>query len=142
MYSPRVWGWTAAPSRCSPEHTVFPTRVGVDRFAGVLAKHGLSIPHACGGGPCTRLALRSDVVYSPRVWGWTDDPWSRLAEATVFPTRVGVDRSATEGGTYYDCIPHACGGGPHAEQYIGPEPTYSPRVWGWTELACCSGMRG
>ena len=53
-------------------YTVFPTRVGVNRYHRKLQPHSRSIPHTRGGEPT-----------------WPIRNWSQVG---VFPTRVGVNR--------------------------------------------------
>ena len=91
-YSPRVWGWTDAPTSYELTEVVFPTRVGVDRSQKGVAMDGMGIPHACGGGPWCRGRTCGIYTYSPRVWGWTVGSIEQKLDFRVFPTRVGVDR--------------------------------------------------
>ena len=51
----------------------------------------------------------------------------------VFPTYVGVDRTASSTAEVSMRIPHVCGGGPSIVNTSMCMNTYSPRMWGWTE---------
>ena len=57
-YSPRMWGWTADAYWLYDIPDVFPTHVGVDRLGRQFREELCRIPHACGGGPASDLALR------------------------------------------------------------------------------------
>ena len=48
-------------------------------------------PHAWGWTVCL-VARRCCRKFSPHAWGWTGCRWRRYHPASVFPTRVGVDR--------------------------------------------------
>ena len=76
--------------------------------------------------------MRVQNRYSPHAWGWTDTRgWSRHS-LSVFPTRVGMDRSAVIQSTHQHRIPHTRGDGPLANQHTIFVCEYSPHAWGWT----------
>ncbi len=95
--------------------TVFPTRVGVYQSrstcwipASMFSPHawgctvcarnpphnGISFPHTRGGVPRPRLGNYAGDEFSPHAWGCTGYADGTLRVARVFPTRVGVYRSA------------------------------------------------
>ncbi len=60
---------------------------------------------------------------------------ARVVRERVFPTCVGVDRLS---GVVHSCfagIPHVRGGGPSQICNRTSVYPYSPRAWGWTDLA-------
>ena len=71
QFSPHAWGWTLLAACQQSSHNVFPTRVGVDRGAGIMPPAKFGFPHTRGGGPSAG--------------------GSGHAGMRVFPTRVGVD---------------------------------------------------
>ena len=131
---------------------VFPTPVGMDRLVLPAAAGGRSIPHARGDGPDeqgkprpgyriphargdgpgSRELFRDLFWYSPRPWGWTDVTVFATRPILVFPTPVGMDRSASRGISQTRSIPHARGDGPMARGGRSGRHEYSPRPWGWT----------
>ncbi len=152
LFSPRAWGWTVNAAVLEGDMVVFPTRVGMDRFLSPQINTPHSFPHARGDGP-TRVPLPSHLAgfsprawgwtgfgkgvklgsgVSPRAWGWTARPGPRRAAASVFPTRVGMDRPRPpplRGGRRF---PHARGDGPLAGVAAFAQGAFSPRAWGWT----------
>ena len=126
-FSPHAWGWTDAKVGILPRTNVLPTRVGVDRSCEWRLEHR--------------------AMFSPHAWGWTDGAVGIEGSPYVLPTRVGVDRSKssphTRGGgpfnspkiSSYHRSPHTRGGGPWRLTYGFQRPSFSPRVWGWTEHA-------
>src|SRR4051812_17297175 len=84
MYSPQVWGWT-------------------DR-RDVVRDLANRIPHGCGGGPPSSIAMISAMAYSPRAWGRTktkvrwlmDDlhalPKVRDSLSSLYVEHVRIDR--------------------------------------------------
>jgi len=131
-FSPRVWGWSARPSRGTAFHLVLPTRVGmVRRLYPRVAARGRS-PHACGDGP--RLAdERAGVLpFSPRVWGWSVLPMLPDSYSAVLPTRVGMVRRNSLWKHWTRSSPHACGDGPVEQWSLETLVVFSPRVWGWS----------
>ena len=112
-FSPRMWGCTGdrrsfVPSaRVFPTHvgvylsvvycvdildTVFPTHVGVYLTTYTELRIETSLPHACGGVPCSNIKAAYALAFSPRMWGCTDLFLHKRLKAFVFPTHVGVYR--------------------------------------------------
>ena len=91
VYSPHVWGWTAACN--NPEHRdlVFPTRVGMDRSLGYSAILPCRIPHTRGDGPLSRQLVNEYGMYSPHAWGLKIFCRITDVDYAVFPTRVGFE---------------------------------------------------
>lgn len=50
----------------------------------------MSFPHVCGDGPGRKATSRPCCMFSPRVWGWSDNLVSKKTSKNVFPTRVGM----------------------------------------------------
>src|SRR5579884_13659 len=109
-----MWGWTVPVPVCAGPPDNFPTHVGVDRRDAAPLDRPADFPHACGGGPMVTGNMVTRLITSPRMWGWTVNGPYLLARRNNFPTHVGVDRLAFNGGGKYPQLPHACGGGPHA----------------------------
>ena len=94
-FSPHAWGWTDLPAANHFKDSVFPTRVGVDRFFLQGRADEFSFPHTRGGGPCQDGPQPSLQQFSPHAWGWTAFIGYRDEQPVVFPTRVGVDRRSS-----------------------------------------------
>ncbi len=131
-FSPHAWGWTLASHCYNRPTVVFPTRVGVDRFADKGQYNSTSFPHTRGGGPCAIAWKLETVEFSPHAWGWTVSLRLVVGFDRVFPTRVGVDRSLRQFGLSSCGFPHTRGGGPCAEKCERVSVAFSPHAWGWT----------
>ncbi len=55
-----------------------------------------------------------------------------MSYVAVFPTHVGVDRTACPRRPRPRRFPHARGGGPLGLYETIEEAAFSPRTWGWT----------
>ena len=132
--SPREWGWTDLSEHLTGARHVFPTRVGMDRRRRAAMRPSACVPHASGDGPTIALTRRMTHPCSPREWGWT--VWVDPAEVTptVFPTRVGMDRSRHREPIQRTRVPHASGDGPPELLQALALVVCSPREWGWTDL--------
>ncbi|KAF0093298.1 MAG: hypothetical protein E1N59_2990 [Puniceicoccaceae bacterium 5H] len=102
----------------------------------------VGIPHPRGDGPGILSSSRSPASYSPPAWGWTGTEADSRLCLTVFPTRVGMDRSDDQRKHETHGIPHPRGDGPHLANAFVPSMRYSPPAWGWTvvlvlELVIC-----
>ena len=93
------------------------------------------------------------MAFSPHAWGWTGAALYERDIGQVFPTRVGVDRTANSVRPSWVRFPHTRGGGPlkwsvddvvyfvfptrvgvdRAMGWLGRRPpAFSPHAWGWT----------
>jgi len=90
----------------------FPTRVGMVRWPGVSARIGVSFPHSRGDGPHLRSSFFTNPEFSPLAWGWSDPTRHRTLSPAVFPTRVGMVRSAPSIWKLRNRFPHSRGDGP------------------------------
>ena len=98
---------------------VFPTRVGMVRWSSVSGRPARGFPHPRGDGPfCARGRLRKEK-FSPPAWGWSDIVLFTARPANVFPTRVGMVRTA---------VTQARAGG------------FSPPAWGWSGIRWTTGF--
>ena len=70
LCSPQVWGWPAIRHRAGRGAGVFPTGVGMARFAAKHSGQQQCVPHRCGDGPTLAAAPRHHRWCSPQVWGW------------------------------------------------------------------------
>ena len=112
MFSPHAWGWTDVTQTRIAELAVLPTRVGVDRIAGMCsARRSAFSPHAWGW--TAEVGASPDgAAFSPHAWGWTTNKLVGAVALTVLPTRVGVDRDSSDNWRCSRGSPHTRGGGP------------------------------
>ena len=111
-YSPPAWGWSAKTVETATEPVVFPTRVGMVRQDCRCAPERKSIPHPRGDGPVPDRLVLKLVKYSPPAWGWSGSAHSGHEAGEVFPTRVGMVRTAFSFAYGSWSIPHPRGDGP------------------------------
>ena len=131
--SPREWGWTAQCLYHPWIQSVFPTRVGMDRYHLGLYVERARVPHASGDGPTLFERYGLTLECSPREWGWTVSQSFIVQSSTVFPTRVGMDRPRSRRSEDRRSVPHASGDGPNFGWLPVRISMCSPREWGWTE---------
>ena len=133
-FSPRVWGWSDRLGIAEPRGRVLPTRVGMVRRRMACTPGGPRSPHACGDGPLCLAAPDAIIMFSPRVWGWSENAYAVLCVQPVLPTRVGMVRRMSRSSRESSGSPHACGDGPRYPYVLEPPNVFSPRVWGWSDL--------
>src|SRR5690348_17322612 len=92
-------------------------------------------PHARGDGPEHDSLGACEIGFSPRMWGWTDQPNEKHREGAVFPTHVGMDRQVSDVMKRALRFPHARGDGPYGDIGTALGMQFSPRTWGWTVSA-------
>ena len=82
-------------------------------MTGVWEQGFHGIPHACGGEPWVAPDEAAQRMGIPHACGGepSEEVQAHIA-ATVFPTRVGVNRRGGGRRCRGRCIPHACGGEP------------------------------
>jgi len=141
-FSPRMWGCSEQRHICFNFCWVSPTHVGCSldklgyRTVSVrLSAHAEVLsnrPHACGGVPLNVLYAPALMLFSPRMWGCSLFSFWLNLFALVFPTHVGVFRGVRDEQT--NDFPHACGGVP-VDLVTGQIlETFSPRMWGCSDL--------
>ncbi len=96
-FSPRVWGWSGFGLYPTVPGAVFPTRVGMVRAQRLAQSGRPRFPHACGDGPNGAQTESGEALFSPRVWGWSVARCELGRGGRVFPTRVGMVRTAMMG---------------------------------------------
>ncbi len=132
-YSPHAWGWTGMVCATCARWSVFPTRVGMDRWIREWSNRLGRIPHTRGDGPHEHTMCAFFSTYSPHAWGWTEHALGALHAHRVFPTRVGMDRMYLRALSVTYRIPHTRGDGPNMRIAGLSIFAYSPHAWGWTE---------
>ena len=90
-------------------------------------------PHACGGVPIRRYIYKFLTIWSPRMWGCTEQRQIPSVRGTMVPTHVGVYRYGGDHRKGFNHGPHACGGVPNPDHKEDIEIIWSPRMWGCTE---------
>ena len=91
---------------------LFPTRVGMVRNVATFKTVGSALPHARGDGPIDGLGRHADRSFSPRPWGWSGGNVCASPVCRLFPTPVGMVRSAVDRRGVATPFPHARGDGP------------------------------
>ena len=134
-FSPRAWGWSGESGVPGAWGNVLPTCVGMVRSSTMSAAASrrsphvrgdgptysaefggaLSSPHVRGDGPLIVSLMLLVMKFSPRAWGWSDNPeyyngsvafsprawgwsenrYSRRTDQSVLPTCVGMVRCST-----------------------------------------------
>ena len=92
LFSPRPWGWSAMPKITAEIKKVFPTPVGMVRYACFGASAAICFPHARGDGPRNSVLRGYGEWFSPRPWGWSATSTGITDIYVVFPTPVGMVR--------------------------------------------------
>ena len=133
LFSPRMWGCSAAIMFALPFCLVFPTHVGMFRMTVASLLPLTCFPHACGDVPGHCGELTSQTKFSPRMWGCSALGDRVLCRALVFPTHVGMFRSALRYRKPIFRFPHACGDVPHSQQSGRDLQKFSPRMWGCSD---------
>jgi hypothetical protein len=111
-FSPHAWGWTC---------TWYHSRPCANSF-----------PHTRGDGPGDRGWVDIYGLFSPHAWGWTAASSIVATDGSVFPTRVGMDRSMIRLTAHSRCFPHTRGDGPCISAMTPRSFAFSPHAWGWT----------
>ena len=115
-------------------YRVFPTHVGVYRLDVPLVHLDCRFPHACGGVPGTDQLAAVKLLFSPRMWGCTGVFMEIPEKVLVFPTHVGVYRYCARSQWLLQRFPHACGGVPKTGAAGSHGHSFSPRMWGCTDV--------
>ena len=153
-FSPPAWGWSVPGAPCAGCLCVFPTRVGMVRTSTSEASVSCRFPHPRGDGPVNVAPQWRSRWFSPPAWGWSNGCGERKTREPVFPTRVGMVRSAVADAEHRQGFPHPRGDGPpwtvttcptslfshprgDGPRTSGVEPgwqVFSPPAWGWSAL--------
>ncbi len=136
-FSPPAWGWPVQLLLDTQRGHVFPTRVGMARPLEPLLIAGRRFPHPRGDGPERGTREREGKVFSPPAWGWPEYPPATLDQARVFPTRVGMARTAAAHCSGVMRFPHPRGDGPVARRSRLSSRQFSPPAWGWPGHGWC-----
>ena len=73
---------------------LLPTRVGMARIRVGRRAAARAAPHTRGDGPAYLEGMPEVTFCSPHAWGWPATRATRLPEARLLPTRVGMARSS------------------------------------------------
>ena len=111
-FSPPAWGWSAVKLVSSAIRRVFPTHVGMVRHHEPTKQNPIRFPHARGDGPKGLTTWKTLIRFSPRTWGWSELGAGARHRIPVFPTHVGMVRTAQEPEANAIRFPHARGDGP------------------------------
>ena len=71
LYSPRMWRWSLKKRDREGKKFVFSTYVEVILIAGIYKTASHSILHVCGGDPNKLVDVEQRIMYSPRMWRWS-----------------------------------------------------------------------
>ena len=112
-FSPHAWGWSGNLIVWNEPIDVFPT--------------------LRGDGPNYQTIRYRPLRFSPHAWGWSALPQHKFVSPQVFPTRVGMVRSAKRTSISMACFPHTRGDGPDSSHFSRPKWTFSPHAWGWSD---------
>ena len=131
-FSPHAWGWSGGVPYGHSTRPVFPTRVGMVRYAISWISFPCSFPHTRGDGPWSRSLRRTTLTFSPHAWGWSVRESLEVPAPKVFPTRVGMVRWRTSARRSLRSFPHTRGDGPPVPVIAKSCPAFSPHAWGWS----------
>ena len=109
MFSPHAWGCSEARRQASADAPVFPTRVGMFRIWEYQDGCCTRFPHTRGDVPTLNPRGRDRRAFSPHAWGCSGTSQGKIAYSDVFPTRVGMFRSATVPRPLSSRFPHTRG---------------------------------
>ena len=129
-FSPHAWGCSAAREEAADPDRVFPTRVGMFRAARRIRERNDRFPHTRGDVPWASDTLQTAATFSPHAWGCSVLPVCRRRTLRVFPTRVGMFRSATPCAPHSQSFPHTRGDVPRSLSPRTRRGPFSPHAWG------------
>ena len=93
----------------------------------------IPIPHTRGDVPAKPLRLPLFPIYSPHPWGCSALTNVRASGRALFPTPVGMFRSAPGVSHFVGTIPHTRGDVPSHTPIAFVAAAYSPHPWGCSE---------
>ena len=111
-YSPRMWRWSSRANALIYLFKVFSTYVEVILDAYEFVWDTISILHVCGGDPIPTTNAANKVLYSPRMWRWSQFFQLARMHDKVFSTYVEVIPKKKSFKENYISILHVCGGDP------------------------------
>ncbi len=129
-FSPREWGCSGLCSCIARQYLLFPTRVGMFRRRRQSRRCGRTFPHASGDVPTWGIRGIPSQRFSPREWGCSDGGGKMEELKCLFPTRVGMFRTANTRALLGLPFPHASGDVPLRGDYKLVPDSFSPREWG------------
>ena len=133
-FSPRPWGCSGNQTPAPAVLGLFPTPVGMFRRNTPTPAKAQTFPHARGDVPLLGGDGREERVFSPRPWGCSVGSVVRALRHDLFPTPVGMFRSARGSSIRAGSFPHARGDVPHYDRAQGGFVSFSPRPWGCSAL--------
>ena len=104
-------------------------------FRRLALPHHLAagFPHSRGDVPGKHLHAAQEIKFSPLTWGCSVDVNGLQRTGDVFPTHVGMFRSARPLRSRRDCFPHSRGDVPYHLRGCLHDPSFSPLTWGCSE---------
>ena len=102
---------------------MFQREVGADPVA-------VPFPHACGDVPMFQDRGQLRLVFSPRLWGCSEQPRNGNECKPLFPTPVGMFLPISKWCAEVVTFPHACGDVPLDVSGEVLMSCFSPRLWG------------
>src|ERR1700736_3716937 len=86
-------------------------------------------PHTRGDVPLLTAVLVFPLMFSPHAWGCSETYHLCAVCLLVFPTRVGMFRSATASCIVSGSFPHTRGDVPQKAKRISVSLSFSPHAW-------------
>ena len=129
-FSPHTWGCSGRGSGRTARRSVFPTHVGMFRSQIPTIVSSFGFPHTRGDVPMPSTRARSALMFSPHTWGCSASALAYLVPIDVFPTHVGMFRTASASRPQNRRFPHTRGDVPHLELLLEDAVQFSPHTWG------------
>ena len=131
-YSPRMWRWSYHDRVVLRYLNVFSTYVEMILFLNLPTWNHLCILHVCGDDFLQIQRLRTQIVYSPRMWRWSWVEQNFKDFDLVFSTYVEMILGQRFFASQKLCILHVCGDDPNQGSANNESLLYSPRMWRWS----------
>ncbi len=140
-WSPRMRGWSPPPRTVSTRQHVVPAHAGL-----VPPRRDLRIPapcgpRACGVGPVAGGRWAAELVWSPRMRGWSQHSPGFRSGGVVVPAHAGLVPFPIADWSAWPCGPRACGVGPGQTWPTDIRFVWSPRMRGWSLAVPASRQR-
>ena len=129
-FSPHTWGCSGGTRTRAPRRRLFPTHVGMFRTSRLESPIGGTFPHTRGDVPGASLDIDTIESFSPHTWGCSVLQPGGIQGPILFPTHVGMFRSARSAAQGHWPFPHTRGDVPLPFLLSGPRPPFSPHTWG------------
>ena len=133
-FSPHMWGCSVSGVRRTQFDEVFPTHVGMFRRPTSQRQYSRCFPHTCGDVPTGIAFFKSNLKFSPHMWGCSVQRLLERDARGVFPTHVGMFRGAARVAGSFRSFPHTCGDVPYGEPRPNHYRRFSPHMWGCSAL--------